>query len=338
MNAKIIIPIAIVVIALGVFIAMGPEEEQILPVNDVSTSEPVKLSINPFPGTDYAFVAKEKGFFEKNGVNVELVLNPQYSKTIELMGDKQVDGAFEVLADAIAQNYFGLDLEIVYVTDQSTFGDVIVSKYDDVNELKGKTIGVVGINSFSHIFLTDFLQNNGIDIFDVNYENIDETNILEALNSGKIVAGHTWEPTKSEVEKAGYVTIGMAGDSPGIITDILVFHKDFAENNPQKIQGIVNAIAEARLYLDSNRDESVAIMAEIEGLSLEEMALAVNDADRPLKNEQIELFDMQNKDSVYSLGDKIVQFYINAGIFNENSDYDVNQIFNPIYVSNIELR
>ena len=138
---KVIAVILIIGIGIGVFTLTNISENEI-------SEEPIRLAINPFPGTDYAFVAQEMGFFEKYGVNVELVLNPTYSQTVELFTEGKVNGAFEVYADAVLQKQLGRDITIVYVTDQSTAGDIIVGTVDAFSELKGKTIGVVGLNSF----------------------------------------------------------------------------------------------------------------------------------------------------------------------------------------------
>ena len=283
--------------------------------------EPVRLSINPFPGTDYAFVAQEMGFFEKHGVDVELVLNPNYSQTVELFTTNQVDGAFEVYADAVLQSHFGNEVTVVYVTDQSTNGDVIIASVKDISDIKGKTVGVVGLNSFSQIFVTSILERNGIGYFDVFYENVDETSILNYLDDEIIVAGHTWEPTKSDAVKKGYSVIASAGEIPGIITDVLVFHSSFVNENPNDVQGVVNALNEARNFVYSNPEKSISIMAEVEGLSFDEMAEAVNDADRPDSDSQKILFSKDSGNSLHVLGQTYVDFYINSGLLSENENH-----------------
>ena len=172
---KAIVVILIIGIGVGVFALTNISENE-------TPEEPIRLSINPFPGTDYAFVAQEMGFFEKYGANVELVLNPNYSQTVELFTEGKVDGAFEVYADAVLQKQLGMDITMVYVTDQSTTGDVIVGIVDDFSELKGKTIGVVGLNSFSQIFVSSIMDKHGLDYFDVFYENVDEKAIIRSMS------------------------------------------------------------------------------------------------------------------------------------------------------------
>ena len=40
--------------------------------------KPIKIGIDVFPGWGHIFIAQEKGYFEKNGVDVEIVLNEDY--------------------------------------------------------------------------------------------------------------------------------------------------------------------------------------------------------------------------------------------------------------------
>jgi NitT/TauT family transport system substrate-binding protein len=41
--------------------------------------EPIKISINVWPGYAHAYIAQEKGFFKKNNVEVELILKDPHS-------------------------------------------------------------------------------------------------------------------------------------------------------------------------------------------------------------------------------------------------------------------
>jgi NitT/TauT family transport system substrate-binding protein len=328
---KVIAIILIIGIGIGVFTLTNISENETPEIYE----EPIRLSINPFPGTDYAFVAQEMGFFDKYGVNVELVLNPNYSQTVELFTSKKVDGAFEVYADAVLQKQLGMDVTVVYVTDQSTDGDVIVGTIDDFSKIKGKTIGVVGLNSFSHIFVSSILDTYGIDYLDVFYENVDETNILKYLDDGKIVAGHTWEPTKTLVENNGYHTIATAGDVPGIITDVLVFNSYFIDTNSNDVQAVVNALNDARNFVYSNPEKSISIMAEIEGLSFDDMSDAINDADRPDSDSQKMLFSNEFENSLYELGSVYVDFYKNTGLLSSQDVFD-STLIDDHFVNNLD--
>ena len=81
----------------------------------VEEKKPIKIALNQWPGYAVAFIAKEKGFFEKNNVKVELVFDKEYSKSQERYKNSEVDGVFEVFTDTIFHNSEGIKTKVVYV-------------------------------------------------------------------------------------------------------------------------------------------------------------------------------------------------------------------------------
>ena len=82
--------------------------------------------------------------------------------------------------------------------DYSETGDVIIGSINSIEELKGKTIGVEGINTFSHIFALRTIESYGMSEGDVFFEIVLAQDVVKKIEDGTIQAGHTWEPTKSE--------------------------------------------------------------------------------------------------------------------------------------------
>jgi NitT/TauT family transport system substrate-binding protein len=184
------------------------------------------------------------------------------------------------------------------------------------------------------------MEKHGLDYFDVYYENVDETNILTYLDSEKIYAGHTWEPTKTMVEQNGYNVIATAGDVPGIITDVLVFNSDFVIQHHDEIQSIVFALNDARDFVYSNPEEAITIMAKIEGLSFKDMSDAMNDADRPNSDKQKILFNSNSDNSLVDLTKQFLNFYKNTGIITDNplfvnDDIIIDELFVDDFVNTL---
>jgi len=274
---------------------------------NATPKDSIRLSINPFPGTDYAFIALEKKFFEKNGVSVDLILNAAYTDTVEQFEGGYVDGAFEVFTDAIIQNSKGFDVAVVYVTDYSTDGDVIVGKVEDITQLAGKIVGR-GEQNFSYFFVVDILEEYGLDEEDVELKIIDETHAVDALDLGIVDAVHTWDPEKTHAVDKGYKILAKAGDDPGVIIDVLVFNKKIIEERPNEIRSIIKSLEDAKRFLKTNRNDSIKIMSEVEGFSYEQMEKSLDDAYRPTLSENLEL--LQNHYSMlYFEGEEIMQFF-----------------------------
>jgi len=198
MNKLLIISGIIVVLAVSVFLANYATSE-----SAIATKTPIKIAINEWPGYAHAFIAQEKGFFEKNGVVVELVFDREYTISQQRYIDGEVEGIFEVLPDTMFRNTQGLPSKVVYLMDYSETGDVIVGSVNSIEELKGQTIGVEGINTFSHIFALKTIESFGLTEGDVLFEIVLAQDVVKRIDDGTIQAGHTWELTKSEAIEKG---------------------------------------------------------------------------------------------------------------------------------------
>ena len=235
MKKLVIISVIAALLVIGGIIAFSTSTN----IFEVSTKTPIKIAINEWPGYAHAFIAQEKGFFEERGVNVELVFDRDYTTSQQRYIDGEVDGVFEVLPDTMFRNTQGLPSKVVYLLDYSETGDVIVGSVKYIEELKGKTIGVEGINTFSHIFALKTIEAHGMTEGDVFFEIVLAQDVVKKIDDGTIHAGHTWEPTKSEAIKKGYNVIANAGEFPYLVTDVLAFNELIIKERSDDIKNII---------------------------------------------------------------------------------------------------
>lgn len=268
---KIIIAIFIFIIlclvCLSVYLYFNLNTKK--PVSQI----PLKIALNSWPGYAYAFVAQEKGFFLKNGVNVELLLFDNYDDSQKSYSSGEADGIFEVFPDTITHNLNDKPTKVVYAVDYSDEGDVIIGR-DGLNYpigLKGKKIGVDSFYSFSHFFISTILKQANIKESEVYLIEVPAKDVLSALESGEIDIGHTWDPTKSEALAKGYKQYDKAGNYPGLIIDVLSFSVDAIENREADIQALVKSLFETVDFVKSNLDEAIVIMAKAENMSEADM-------------------------------------------------------------------
>jgi NitT/TauT family transport system substrate-binding protein len=307
------------------------------------TGEPIKLGLNVWVTNFLPFIAQEKGFFEKNNVNVQLTLVPDYLKMIDGYYSGQYDGIMGVYADVIFQNSQGIDSKVVFAVDYSDTADVIVGKQNgnDTNvnftnnslaEVQGKKIGVQGINSFSHLFILKALEKAGLNEGDVEFVDVPAQNVTRALEKGEIIAGHTYEPYTSEALKKGYKVLFTAGSIPGIIDTVLAFRSNVVEQRPQDIQAIVNSLVEAENYYASNKADALKIMSLKSGISESDIVagfdgiriLSLNDNINAAMNSK-----SNDTASLYVTGNEISNFFVNRGQISDLPD--IAKIIDPVF-------
>lgn len=295
--------------------------------------QPVRIAVSTWPGWCHVFIAEEKGFFKKNNVDVQLVHYKEHLDASTAFLNGEVDGIFQTLTDAIIQNE-EIESKVVYVSDYSFTGDVIVGRVDNLLDLKGKTVGVEGINTFSHIFVIKALESAGLQEHDVKFKNVDAHKVLEALEEGSIDAGHTWEPTKSAAIKKGYKVLASAGDIEGIITDLLVFRTEVIEERSEDIQAIVRSLVEAQEYRDANWVESIKSMAGAVAISYSDMESGLQGVHSlDLEGNINAMKKLDSIKSLYGSGKFISDFYLKRGQLSKIPDFD--QIIEPKFVNQL---
>lgn len=300
---------------------------------------PVTISINAWPGYATAFLAQEKGFFKKNGVDVELVLRETTPESLQLFRDGKVNGCFDILTDIVLVNAQGIPAKIVFVVDYSDTGDVIIARpgITSLAGLKDRTVSFEGVNTFSHLFVLKSLERAGLDEADAKFSNVTAPDVLKALNEGKIDAGHTWEPTTSRALKEGYRILAKAGDIPGIIVDVLAFSPEVIRKRPDDIRAIVASLLEAREYLKANPAESIKIMAAKMGMAEEEMKTGIGGTYQPDLKENVNLTTTTTTTpSLFAAGRMVTDFYLERGQL--SSVPDIGNIIEPRFLKELSLK
>ena len=302
-------------------------------VFEVSSKSPIKIAINEWPGYAHAFIAQEKVFIEKKCVDVELIFDIDYTKSQQRYMDGEVDGIFEVLPDTMFRNTLGLPSKVVYLMDYSESGDVIVSSANSIEELKGQTIGVEGVNTFSHIFALKTIESYRMTEADVSFEIVLAKDVVKKIEDGTIQAGHTWEPTKSEAVKKGYNILSNAGDFPYLITDVLVFDLKIINERPDDILKIVESMYEAQQFSKSNYNESIRIMAEAENVSVESMKIGVEGIFMTDLDENFKVMNPSIDATLKNTIDEIGKYYFERGQIQYSPEF--NEIVEPRFVKEL---
>ncbi len=302
----------------------------------MANREPINLVLTLWVPNFLAYVAQEKGYFEKNNVDVNLTLIQDYADAVRAYSNGEYDGMFIVYSDALIQNAEGIDTKVVYNIDTSYDADAIIGSVVNLSDVSGKKVGVEGINTFSHIFMLKSLENVGLAEADVEFVNIPGQNIPEALVNKEIVAGHVYEPFVIEGVKKGFKILSTGADIPGIITNVLVFHSDIVEQRPTDIQNIIKSLIEAKEDYDKNSEQGIEIMSSRSGISKDLIVEGLNNVkftDLDYNTQFSMNKELKDTLSLYYSGDSITKFYSERGVISEYPDID--DIIEPKFVNEL---
>ena len=286
-------------------------------------SDPIYLVVDTWAGFTPLYVAYENGFFDDERVLVkfDILTNTQTIGNELAKKDCPYDGYPQVYPQMVGGGYIDTSSKAVYAFDYSYSGDVIVAdkSIESIADLKNKTVGIIGNGSFSYMFLLELLKKVNMTEEDVNIVVVPAYDVLDAIKSGKIDAGHTWDPVKTQALEEGYSLVGSSEETPGLITDILAIKSDVIRERPEDVQKIVNALVRAYRFMEENGGEAYSVMSNKTGVSLDEL-IAASKGIRMLSPEDniIVLTDSGDPSSLYETSKLVSNFLISQGRLNES--------------------
>ncbi len=279
--------------------------------------QPLRMAVDPWPGSAHVFLAEKKGFFKKNGVSVQLHMEKGPADSLVSYKNGGLDGVLDaVYPDVITLRALGYPIKIVYVNDFSQDGDVIIGRPElaTLANLKGRRVSFETINSFSHIFVISALEKHGLDEMAVKFELVKAPDVLKALEEGRIDAGHTWQPTSSQALAKGYTILAKARDVPGIIIDLAFVDAKVVAQRPMEVQGLVRSLVEARQYMLDHKEESLALMANAVGMTVKEMSDGLDEIQRATwEDNRTALTRSGSPTSLFQSGENIIKFLVKRG-------------------------
>ncbi|MGQ7890084.1 ABC transporter substrate-binding protein [Paenibacillus sp. WC2504] len=260
------------------------------------SDQPIKLALSPWPGWFVWYLVKEKGFFEKNGVKVDLVWFPVYSDSLSALASGKVDANSQTLSDTLAPASKGIPLKAVLVNDNSNGGDGVVVKpnINSLQELKGKKVATE-LGTVDHLLMLTALEKAGLAEKDVSYTNMTVNDAGPAFISGNLDGAVLWEPFLSKAIQEGKGKLLFSSkDTPGLIPDLLVFKEEITKNRPEDVKKILNAWFDALDYWKANPEESLQIMAKAAETPVDEYKAGVD---------SVKIFQLDDNVKAFQKGD-----------------------------------
>ena len=247
----------------------------VLAVASAASAEPLRIRYAVWVGYGPLFLAQQKGYFGAEKVDVQLVKMEDPKESFRALEAGRLDGVVSTIDTMIPHLRTGKEFQYVLALDDSAGGDGIVARKEirSVRDLRGKRVAVQE-GSVSEFFLKVLLRDAGLSAKDVRMVNMKPGEAGAAFVAGRVDAAVTWEPWLSNGKTAphGHLLVDSS-QTPGLITDVLVFRQDVIEKRPREIQGVVDAWHKAVAYWQKNPAESNQIMARAVGEWLQDPRL-----------------------------------------------------------------
>ncbi|MED4583381.1 ABC transporter substrate-binding protein [Brevibacillus choshinensis] len=275
-----------------------------------ASKTPLKVTLPTWTGYGPLFLAKEKGLFEKHGVDVELSIIEGLAERKQALAGGQVDGMATALDVQVTLAAAGVPMQVVWLLDDSFGGDGIIAKNEiaTVADLKGKKVAFEQ-GSTSHMLILTALKQANLTDKDVEMVQMSAGDAGAAFVAGKVDAAVTWEPWLSKATQANGKVLLSTKDLSGIIVDTVGFKKDVIEQRPDDIKAFVAAMSDAMDYWKQNTDESNQIMAKGLKIDLAEFTSTVPGLKFLHKEDNKKLFG-DGKGDIYVSTKNAIDFYM----------------------------
>ena len=256
--------IFIIVLALAslFFLDLNRNEEKDSSLEKITVAE---VAHTIFYAPQYAAISQ--GFFEEEGLEVELLLTPGADKVTAavLSGDVQI-GFSGSEACIYVYNAGEKDYLKTFAQLTQKDGSFLVSreKYEDftLDDLRGKSVIGGRKGGMPEMTLEWALRQNGID--PVNDLEID-TSVDFAAMSGAFMGGQgdfvsLFEPNATQIENQGFgYIVASIGELGGVVPYTSYSARtSYIEENPEIIEKFTRAIQKGLDYVHSHSDEEVA--------------------------------------------------------------------------------
>jgi ABC-type nitrate/sulfonate/bicarbonate transport system substrate-binding protein len=252
----------------------------LLPLNS-AIAENVKIGIPSLTVTMMPVaVAKEQGFFQKEGLNVETVLMPA-SLNIKVLLSGDIQYATTITAGVVA-NVRGVNTRVVMCFVDRPLLDLVGNpEIGSIADLKGRLVGISSRGGLHDVTMRRIFVQSGMDPSQATFITVGEQGaMLNGIKSGRIAAGLLNPPHNFVAYRQGLKNLGFAGDffrapSTGIVT-----MQETLERSPEQVRRLTRALARARIFAKENKPATIAILKRFVRLQDEDLVAKIYDYHR----------------------------------------------------------
>lgn len=252
---------AAALLLLASFIGTQPATAQKVPVRAAYVPAVTWLS---------AWVAKEEGYFDDQGLDVSFIAVQNISLVPGTVG-KQLDIAPATVIDLINAAGGGIDVVAIAGNHSDTpdhvTNTVIVRKDSGIKSVKdfgGRTVATPTVGAILHIALLHWMKREGVDINSIRAVEVPFPNMPDQMQAGRVDVAEAVQPFASRMIAAGHVALGdqlLQIANPARST-VWIADRTWASAHKPIIAKWSAALSKARELIENNPQRARAVLAQ----------------------------------------------------------------------------
>lgn len=216
-------------------------------------------------GYGHLWAAWRRGFFEREGLDVEVVLMRGTAPAVQAMIAGSISAGLVANDGPIAAVEQGIDLAMVAASSKITHMLIGGKNYKTWEDLRGATLGASTLTSGTAFVLRRALKTKGLEYpRDYKLLNVGGTaSSFAALGSGQIAAAMQAVPNAFQAQEAGFNVIGRIADVfPNYLLSAYSVKRSWAEKNRPRVVRFLKSVLRAKKWFEEDKTAAVGYLAK----------------------------------------------------------------------------
>lgn len=243
------------------------------PVTEHDRSKKLTLATSKNLWCSLALLAKTQGYFQEEGLNVDLNFQDAGRYCMDAVVSKSADLGTVVEVNVAYLGFTGTkNVSLVGTIVESVDSAIIARKsagIETAQDLTGKKLAL-SPGTTSDLFAHRFLDSNRIKENAVEIRKLQPKAIQAAIVAGEVDAASTWEPFVHNCQREmgeNAVVFKDAAAYTGFMN--VAVRRDWAAQNPNTIRAVLRALKKADQFIHAKPTEAQEILAKEINLDLE---------------------------------------------------------------------
>jgi NitT/TauT family transport system substrate-binding protein len=248
-----------------------------------STPASTKVTVGVIPIVDVApiYLGKQKGFFSKRGIELDLVTAQGGAAIVPGVLSGQFQFGFSNITSLMIAASKGLPVKITSAGNSSTgkegadFGAVVVnadSRVQTAKDLEGKTVSVNTLKNIGDTTVRASVRKAGGDPNKIKFTELAFPDMPAALSGKKVDAAWVVEPFLSATKAQGarVVAWNFVDTAPNLPVAAYFTATKLGTDDPDLVKRFAEAMRESSAYAQANPEEARAIITTYTKITAEQ--------------------------------------------------------------------
>lgn len=287
--------------------------------------KPVSFVLDWTPNTNHTgiYVAKENGYFEEQGLDVEILL-PGEAGANQLIASGSADFGVsyqEGLTQARSEGLPVVSIAAVMQHNTAGYASPVDKDITEPADFEGKKFGAYG-SDLERAMMKTIMEQNGADIDQVEFITTGDSDFFVAVKRdvdfSLVFQGWTGIEAELRDEPMNMVYLVDFSDKLDFYTPILATSEEMIENDPDTVRAFVHAAVKGYEYAIEHPTESAAILLDHEPDLDPDLVNRSQEWISPRYQDDADRFGIQEKER----WENFAEFMLENKIIDESLDVD----------------